>query len=244
MLASSGVAYKGSRGDDQHVHQPPLPRVRGARLRVRPHRVRPGADPFHHPPTPQGAPLPGLRVAGGPAPRDGRETVPHPAHRLQARVRQLRRPAGLLPGLRGDPPGRRRLRGPAAELHQGVRAVRPGVVAAHDHPRRGPPPRCELGRHQGHPEARPGAPLRPPQARRAEADRHRRDRRGQGPPLPDRRARPGDRGGGVRRRRQGRGRPEALLEAAPAGQGPGSRRWPWTCPRPTGRRSRPTSGVR
>jgi zinc-finger of transposase IS204/IS1001/IS1096/IS1165 len=42
---------------------------------------------------------------------------------------------------------------------KGLRAVRLGAVPAHDHPRRGPPPERQLGRHQGHPEARPDPSL-------------------------------------------------------------------------------------
>ena len=62
------------------------------------------------------------------------------------------------------PSGRGPLRRPQAELHQVLRAIRPGAVAEHDHPRCGPSPRRRLGPDQGHPEARPVAALRQAQA--------------------------------------------------------------------------------
>ena len=150
-----------------------------------------------------------------------------------------------MPGLQRRATGQAHLRRPAAELHPLLRALRPGTGPAHDHPGRGHAPGGQLGRHQGHPEARPLATVRQAQAQAPEThrhrrDRHRRDRRRQGPPLPDGGAGPGQRGGGVRRRRQ-RGRcPEAVLEAAARLARPRSRRWPPTCRRPTGVRSRPT----
>ena len=55
-------------------------------------------------------------------------------------------PPGPVPGLRGYPPDRPGLRRPAAELHQGLCPLRPGVVPAHDHPGRGPAPGRQLGR--------------------------------------------------------------------------------------------------
>ena len=61
-------------------------------------------------------------------------------------------------------PGRGPLRRPPTELHQVLRALRPGAVAAHDHQGRRPSPRRRLGHGQGHPEARPVAPLRQAQA--------------------------------------------------------------------------------
>ena len=100
-----------------------------------------------------------------------------------------------------------------------LRAVRPGAVPAHDHPRRGPSPRRRLGHDQGHPEARPVAAVRQAQAQAPPRHRHRRDRRGQGAPLPDGGHGPGERRGGLRRRRQGGRRAEAVLEAAAAQRG-------------------------
>ena len=116
-------------------------------------------------------------------------------------------------------PGRRHLRRPAADLHQGLRAVRPGTLPEDDHPGRGRASERRLGPGQGHPEARPVAPLRQAQAQAPAADRHRRDRRRQGPPVHDHRDGPGQRRGGVRGRRQGGRRAEAVLEAAAAQRG-------------------------
>ena len=100
-----------------------------------------------------------------------------------------------------------------------LRALRPGVGSPHDHPRRGHAPGRQLGRDQGHPEARPVAALRQAQAQAPAAHRHRRDRHRQGAPLPDGGHGPGERRGGLRRRRQGGRCVEAVLEAAAAQQG-------------------------
>ena len=50
---------------------------------------------------------------------------------------------------------------PRRSYTNGLRAVRPGAVPAHDHPRRGRAPGRRLGPDQGHPEARPVAALSP-----------------------------------------------------------------------------------
>ena len=179
-----------------------------------------GQDDLHHPPGPRDLPLLGLRLAArsspavrssaasGPCPSAAAPTiVVLPIPRVECRacgvVRQVKVPFA----------------DPQAELHQVLRALRPGAVAPHDHPRRGPAPRRRLGHDQGHPEARPVAPLRQAQAQAPAAHRHRRDRRGQGAPLPDGGHGPGERRRGLRRRRQGGRRAEALLEAAAAQRG-------------------------
>ena len=115
--------------------------------------------------------------------------------------------------------GRCLLRRPEAELHQVLREIRTGVVAEHDHPRRGPSLERRLGPDQGDPEARPVAALCQAQAQASAVHRHRRDRRRQGAPLSDGGHGPGERGGGVRRRRQGGRCLEAVLETASAEQG-------------------------
>ena len=60
-------------------------------------------------------------------------------------------------------------------------------------------PECQLGRHQGHSEARPDPPLRQAQTEEPAEDRHRRDRHCQGASLPDGGAGPPQRRGRVRR---------------------------------------------
>ena len=125
------------------------------------------------------------------------------AHRQPRHVRRPAHPARRMPGLWRRATGRDPLRRSAAQLHLLLRAIRPGTVAPHDHPRRGQAPGRQLGRDQGHPEARPLAPLRQAQAQAPAAHRHRRDRHRQGAPLPDGGHGPGERRGGLRRRRQG-----------------------------------------
>ena len=128
-------------------------------------------------------------------------------------------PPCRVPRLWPRPSGRGPLRRPQAELYQVLRALRPGAVAEHDHPRCGPSPRRRLGPDQGHPEARPVAAVRQAQAQAPPRHRHRRDRRGQRAPLPDGGHGPGQRGRGLRRRRQGGRRAEAVLEAGAAQRG-------------------------
>ncbi len=99
----------------------------------------------------------------------------------------------------------------------------------HNHPRRGPAPGRQLGRRQGDPEARPLAPLHQARAEGPAPDRHRRDLRRQGPPIPE----------SPWTRRAVRWCSSATAGAGPpwsrSGSGCGgarrrSRRWRWTCP--------------
>ena len=83
--------------------------------------------------------------ARGQVARSRRAALPNPAHRQPDHVRRPAHPARRVPGLWRGAPGQGPLRRPQAELHQGLRALRPGTVAQHDHPRRGPAPRRQLG---------------------------------------------------------------------------------------------------
>ena len=219
MLTPLGVVSTDSKTGGQHVHQLVVPCLRHPRLRLRPHRLPGRPDDLHHPPGPRRLPLLGLRLPRGHLPRPRRAPLPHPAHRPPPHRRRPAHPPRRMPRLWRRPPGQGPLRRPPAQLHQVLRALRPGAVAAHDHPRRGPSPRRRLGPDQGHPEARPVAAVRQAQAQAPPRHRHRRDRRGQGAPLPDGGHGPGERRRGLRRRRQGGRRAEALLEAAAAQRG-------------------------
>jgi len=219
MLIPLGVAFKGSKTGGQHVHELVVSRLRHSGLPVRPHRLPGRPGDLHHSSGAQDLPLPGLRLARRRVARRGRAPVPDRPHREPSDGRSPAHPPRRVPGLWRGAPGRGPLRRPEAELHQVLRAVRPGVVPADDHPRRGRAPERRLGRDQGHSEARPVAAVRQDQAQAPAADRRRRDRRRQGAPLPDDRHGPGERRGGVRRRRQGGRRAEAVLEAAAAQRG-------------------------
>ena len=179
-----------------------------------------GASDLHHPPGSRRLPLLGLRLPRGHLPRPRRAPA---SCALPIGSRKTDRgpadPAGRMSGLWARAPGQGPLRRPPAQLHQVLRAIRPGAVAAHDHPRRRPSPRRRLGHGQGHPEARPVAAVRQAQAQAPPRHRHRRDRRGPGAPLPDGGHGPGERRRGLRRRRQGGRRAEAVLEAAAAQRG-------------------------
>ena len=81
MLVPFGVASKGSKMGDQHVHQPVVSHLRHPRLRVRSHRIPGRPSDLHHQSRPQDLPLLGLWRTRGPATRSGRAPFPSPAHR-------------------------------------------------------------------------------------------------------------------------------------------------------------------
>src|SRR5262249_31825244 len=112
---------------------------------------------------------------------------------------------GGVAGLPSGPPGGGGLRGSGEALHACLRALRPGTVRTHDHPGCGPASERELGHDQGDSEAAFAAAFQQTDAAEVAADCHRRDRRRQGTPLPQRGAGLGERGGSLRGRRQ-RGR--------------------------------------
>ena len=89
-----------------------------------------GPDDLHHPPGARDLPLLGLRVRRRGVARSRRAALPLPAHRPPRHVPRPAHPARRVPRLRGGAPGRRHLRRPAAELHQGLRAVRAGTLPA------------------------------------------------------------------------------------------------------------------
>ena len=219
MLTPLGVVSRDSKPGGQHVHQPVVSRLRHPRLRVRPHRLPGRRRDLHHPAGPRDLPLLGLRLPRGHPPRPRR--APFLALPIGSRQTTVALPIPRVEcqacGRR--PPGQGPLRRPAAELHPVLRALRPGAVAPHDHPRRGPSPRRRLGHDQGHPEARPVAAVRQAQAQAPPRHRHRRDRRRQGASLPHRGHGPRQRRRRLRRRRQGGRCAEAVLEAAAAQRG-------------------------
>ena len=94
---------------------------------------------------PDDLPLLGLRLPRGHLPRPRRAPLPLPAHRQPDDYRGPADPARRMSGLRAGAPGQGPLRRPQAELHQVLRAVRAGIVAEHDHPRRRPSPGRRLG---------------------------------------------------------------------------------------------------
>ena len=144
------------------------------------------------------------------------------AHRPPRDLRGPAHPTRRMPDLWRSATGRDPLRRPTAQLHLLLRALRPGTARRMTIRDVAVAPGRQLGHDQGHPEARPLAPLRQAQAQAPAAHRHRRDRHRQGAPLPDGGHGPGERGGGLRRRRQGRRRPEAVLEATAAQRRPRS----------------------
>jgi len=183
MLIPIGVALRDSKSGGQHVHQPVVSRLRHPRLPLHPHRLPGRRHDLHHPPGTRDLPMLRLRLAPGPVARPGRTPLPHHAHRQPRHLRRPAHPARRMPGLWRRATGQGPLRRPAAQLHQGLRALRPGVGPPHDHPRRGGASGRQLGRDQGHPEARPLASLRQAQTQAPAPDRHRRDRHRQGTPL-------------------------------------------------------------
>ncbi len=141
------------------------------------------------------------------------------------------------------------LRRPQAELGwtQVLRAIRPGAVAAHDHPRRSlTSPRCPAGISRSRTSRSAtcrGAGYAKPKLKHLPA-----------PSAIDRRIRAVARGHryltvvmdleserrGLRRRRQGGRRSGSPSGNGCGPAGPRSRRWPWTCRRRIGRRCRST----
>jgi len=160
-----------------------------------------------------------MRLGRRPVARTRRAALPLGADRPPRHLRRPRDPARPMPRLWRRPSGRGPLRRRATDLYPVLRALRPGVGPPHDHQGRRQAPRRQLGRHQGPPEARPGAPVRQAQAQAPAAHRHRRDRDRQGAPLPDGGPRPRQRRRGLRRRWQGGQGAEAVLEAAQGEQG-------------------------
>ena len=172
MLIPIGVASQGSKPGGQHVHQPVVSRLRHPRLPVHPHRLPGRPDDLHHPPGARDLPLPRLRIAKGPVAWPRPAALPDRAHRPTRHPRRPAHPARRMPGLWRRAPGQGPLRRPAAQLHQRLRALCPGAVAPHDNPRRRQASRRRLGHDQGHPEARPLAPLCQAQAQAPAAHRH------------------------------------------------------------------------
>ncbi len=142
-----------------------------------------GPRELHHRATPRDVFAAPSAVRRRSTPRDTRIGSCRPCPSAEA---DLRPPQGgsrhLLP-LRAHPPSQGPLRRSASDLHACLRTLRPGAVAAHDHPGRGPAPGRQLGHHQGHPEAELASSLRQTEAQEPQGDRHRRDRDRQGPSL-------------------------------------------------------------
>ena len=91
-----------------------------------------------------------LRRRSGPRAASTAPSAPCPSAASRC-CSQFKVPRVLLLRLRPGPAGQARLRRPQEALHPGLRALRPGAVAAHDHPGRGRAPAGQLGHHQGHP---------------------------------------------------------------------------------------------